>query len=73
MDSKDDIQQATREIVRQDKIHTFQDTVERPFLARHKENILCQHWPWLILVTFPVPILPLFPTYGGTIPFSSEI
>ena len=69
LDSKDDLQQATREIVSADKIHTFQETVGTPFVSLLKENIssrfathdIGQHWPYLILVTFPVPILPNFP------------
>ena len=32
-DSKDDLQQATGEIVSRDKIHTFQETVGTPFVA----------------------------------------
>ena len=39
LDSKDDLQQATREIVSTDKIHTFQETVGTPFVALLKENI----------------------------------
>ena len=39
LDSKNDLQQATREIVSADKIHTFQETVEAPFVALFKENI----------------------------------
>ena len=69
LDSKDVLQQATGEIVSADKIHTFQETVGTPFVALLKENIssqfathdIGQHWPYLILVTFPVPILPNFP------------
>ena len=33
LDSKDDLQQATGEIVSADKIHTFQETVGTPFVA----------------------------------------
>ena len=39
LDSKDDLQQATIEIVSADKIHTFQETAEIPFVALLKENI----------------------------------
>ena len=37
--SKDDLQQATGEIVSADKIHTFQETEGTPFVALLKENI----------------------------------
>ena len=39
LNSKDDLQQATREIVSADKIHTFQETT---FVAVLKQNISCQ-------------------------------
>ena len=39
LDSKDDLQQATGEVVSADKIHTFQETVGTPFVALLKENI----------------------------------
>ena len=39
LDSKVDLQEATREIVSPHKIHTFQETVGTPFLALLKENI----------------------------------
>ena len=39
LDSKDDLQQATGEIVSADMIHTFQETVETPFVALLMENI----------------------------------
>ena len=39
LDSKDDLQQATGEIVSADRIHTFQETVGTPFVALLKENI----------------------------------
>ena len=42
-DSKDDLPQMTDEIVSADKIHTFQKTMEMPFVTLLKENILCQH------------------------------
>ena len=70
LDSKDDLQQATREIVSADKIHTFQETVRTLFVALLLRKvfqaglqlmILYQQWPYLILVMFPVPILPNFP------------
>ena len=61
LDSKDDIQQVTGEFISADKIHTFQETLETPFVGLLKENILCQHWPYLILITFPEPILSYFP------------
>ena len=38
--------------------------MERPFTALHKENLFCQYWTYLIHVTFPVTILPLFPIFG---------
>ena len=58
LNSKDDFQQATREIASADKIHTFQETVGTPFVAFVKDTfqasmMLCQHWQYLILVTFP--------------------
>ena len=40
LDAKDDLQQATGEIVSTDKIHTFQETVETSFVALLRENIL---------------------------------
>ena len=39
LDSKDDVQEATGEIVSADKIHIFQDTVGTPFVALLKENM----------------------------------
>ena len=39
LDSMDDLQQATGDIVSTDKIHTFQETVGTPFVALLKENI----------------------------------
>ena len=39
LDSKDDLQQATGEIVSADKIHSFQETVGTPFIALLKGNI----------------------------------
>ena len=67
LDSKDDLQQATGEIVvSTDKIHTFQETLGTPFVALGTFQaglqlmILCQLWPYLILITFPVVILPNF-------------
>ena len=39
LDSKDDLQQATGEIVSADKIHTLQETVGTPFVALLMENI----------------------------------
>ena len=39
LDSKDDFQQATREIVSADKIHTYQETVQTQFVAIIKEDI----------------------------------
>ena len=67
-DSKDDLQQATGEIVSADKIHTFQETVRTPFIALLKENISSLFANYDIvsalaifdIVTFPVPILPNF-------------
>ena len=41
LDSKNDLQQVTREIVSTDKIHTFQETVRTPFVAL-QENISSQ-------------------------------
>ena len=40
LDSKDDILQATGEIVNDNKILKFQDTVGKPFVTNLKENIL---------------------------------
>ena len=68
LDSKDDLQQAIGEILSADKIYTFQETVGTPFVALLKENIsnrfathdMCQHGPYLILVTFPILIHPNF-------------
>ena len=40
LDTKDDLQQATGEIVSADKIHTFQETVGASFGGLLKENIL---------------------------------
>ena len=39
LDSRDDLQQATGEIVSSDKIPTFQETVGTPFVDLLKENI----------------------------------
>ena len=39
LDSKDDLQQVTGEIVSADKIHTFQETMGTPLVAFFKENI----------------------------------
>ena len=39
LDFKNDLHQATREIVSADKIHTIQESVETPFVALLKENI----------------------------------
>ena len=39
LDSKDDLQQVTGEIVSADKIHTFQETVGTPFVVLLNENI----------------------------------
>ena len=64
LDSKDDLQQATGEIVSADKIHTFQESVGTPFVGRQGKHFkpvcTCQHWPYLILVMFSVPMLPNF-------------
>ena len=57
-------QQATGQKVSADTIHTFQETVERPFITLHKENLFSQYWKYLIHVTFPVMILHLFPIFG---------
>ena len=62
----------TEEIVSADKIHTFQETVETPFVAILKENIsrrfathdIASTRAILILVMFPVSILLNFPIYG---------
>ena len=68
-DSKDDLQQVTGKIVRADKIHTIQKTEGTHFVTLLKENIsrrfathdIVSALAILILVTFPVPILPNFP------------
>ena len=39
LDSKDDLQQVTGEILSAGKIHTFQETGGTPFVAHRKENI----------------------------------
>ena len=39
LNSKDDLQKSTGEIVSADKIHTFHETLGTPFVALLKENI----------------------------------
>ena len=67
LDSNDDLQQATGEIVSADKIHTFQETVGTPFLALLKKNISSQftsHDIVLALHNVPSTDSSQFPTYG---------
>ena len=69
LDSKDDLQQVTGEIASADKNRTFQETVGTPFVAFLMENIssrfathdIVSALAMLILVTFPVLILPNSP------------
>ena len=45
LDSKDNLQQATGEIVNADKIHIFQETVGTPFVALPKSiEVLLNHY-----------------------------
>ena len=66
LNSKDDFQQPTGEIVSAGKIHTFQETVGTPFLAFVKKNISSRHDIVSALAIFdpcniPILILPNFP------------
>ena len=72
LDSKDDLRKMTGEIVSADKIHTFQETVEIPFVALLKENISSRfetHDIVSALAIFDPHNVPSsdssqFPTYG---------
>ena len=72
LDSKDNLQQATGEIVSADKIHTFREAVGTPFVAPLKENIssrFATHDIVSILAIFDTHNVPStdssqFPTYG---------
>ena len=72
LDSKDDLQQATGEIVSADKIHTFQVTVGTPFVVLLKENV-SSRFATLGIVSalaildphnFPITDSSQFVTYG---------
>ena len=72
LDSKDDLQQVTREIVTADKIHSFQETVGTPFVAHLKQSIsswFATHDIVSALAIFDSRNVPStdssqFPTYG---------
>ena len=59
LDSKDDLQQATGEIVSADKIHTFQETLATPFVGLQGKHFMSANAIFdTLLIMFPVPIIP---------------